>query len=208
MRYLIGILALVAIGSTVAPSWAQEPAAARMIVLCSGNDIASNDILYQYMDTIDLSALEALANSQEEVIPFQDLIPHLPDALPGWSAGDPDGMLVSMGEVSYSLASRDYDKDGAEDDVNAIIWDTLNQEMGPWYVFWYGAFSFETSEGFARSTTYKGHSGWEQRDYSDNSGALVVGLGFSEPVPEAFGATFAGILIGGAFLTLRRNSAH
>jgi hypothetical protein len=208
MRHLTGILISLAVASALVPSWAQEPAAARMIVLASGNDMASNDILYQYMDTVDLGALEALAAAHGEVIPFQDLIPHLPDALPGWSAGDPDGMMMSMGEVSYSLATRDYEKDGAEDDVEVIIWDTLNQQMGPWYVFWYGAYSFETSEGYARTTTYKGRPAWEQRDYSDNSGTLVVGLDFAQPVPEAAVASFAGILVGGAAIPLRRKFAR
>lgn len=168
-------------------SLAQEPVGARMIVFVSGTSIASNEILFQYADRMDLKAIESLGKAHEGAVPFATMIPYLPSALAGWTAGEPQGMFMDMGTTSYSFATNEYTKDGADDDVTVIIWDTVNQQIGPWYAFWYGIISFETTEGYARSTTYKGYPAWEQRTYEDNSGGLAIGLSLA-PVPEIGGA--------------------
>lgn len=173
---------LISFGSGVS---AQQTVGARMIAAISGNDIASNDVLFQFADLMDLSALESLTQSQGgQAVDFNILISHLPSPPAGWTAGEPQGMLVSTVAGSYSFASRDYNRDGAEDEVTVVIWDTANQQMGPWYAFWYGIISYETTEGYARSTIYKGYPAWETRTYEDESGALVIGVSTTSPIPE------------------------
>ena len=183
-RYLTAILVLSVGIFTMHNALAEEPMGARMIVMIDGSDIASNQILYQYMDLVDLNALISLANAHEtKAVPFGDLISQLPEPMSGWTGDKPDGMLLNMGTFAYSFGSRDYTKDGAEDDVTVMLWDTVGEQMGPWFAFWYGAMSIETTEGFIKHGTYKGYNSVEQRTYADNSGNLIVGLSMA-PMPE------------------------
>lgn len=183
-RYLTAVLVLSVGIFTMHNALAEEPMGARMIVMIDGSDIASNQILYQYMDLVDLNALISLSNAHEtKAVPFGDIISQLPEPISGWTGDTPDGMLLNMGTFAYSLSSRDYTKDGAEDDVTVMIWDTVGEQMGPWFAFWYGGMSIETNELFIKHGTYKGYNSVEQRVYADNSGYLLVGLSMA-PIPE------------------------
>lgn len=180
--FLIGLVLACCLAT---PVTANEEQGARMVVMVNGDDIESNDILRQYMDGVDLSALRSLADaSGGQAVDFNELISHLPDPLSGWTGLDPTGMMMNTGEGTYSFATREYQKDGADDEVNALIWDTQYLEMGPWFVYWSGAYSWESTEGYMRSTTYKGYPAWESRDYGDQSGVLVVGVVMQQQVPE------------------------
>jgi len=66
-----------------------------------------------------------------------------------------------------------------------VIWDTVNQQTGPWYAFWYGEkIIFETNDAYARSREVKGYPAWEYRDKKQNEGWLGIGLVMATPVPE------------------------
>jgi len=179
---LLVLSGLLCIGSVLGQG---EPVGARMMIIVTGSDIPANDILYAYADKMDLHAIEGLARAHpDEEIPFQDLIAKLPDALAGWTAADPTGMNMEMMGMKYSFGSRDYDKDGADDSVTVVIYDTTNQTLGPWAGFWYGKFQYQSSEGYGKWTTYKGYPAWEQRTYDGNEGTLVIGLAPTSPIPE------------------------
>jgi len=180
--FLIGLVLACCLAT---PVMANDEQGARMVVMVNGDDIESNDILRQYMDRVDLPALRSLADaSGDQAVDFNELISHLPDPPSGWTGREPTGMLMNTGEGAFSFGTREYQKDGADDEVNAVIWDTQYLEMGPWFVYWSGAYSWESTEGYMRSTTYKGYPAWESRDYGDQSGILVVGVVMQQQVSE------------------------
>ncbi len=181
---LIGLFTSAVVG--VAAVSAAEIVGARMAVFIEGDDIGSNQILFDYAKAMNLAAIEALGKAYPgSAVPFAELIKKLPEPLSGWTGDEPEGGQITVPGLSYSFAQRDYHKSGAEDDVSVIIYDTMEQQAGPWYGVWAGwGFSWETTEGYARSTTVSGYPAWETRDYKDNSGVLAIGLVLA-PVPEA-----------------------
>ncbi len=185
MRSTMLLIALVLIGALPDLVTANEGQDARIVVMVNGDSISSNHVLFQYMDGMDLPALKRLAAaSWNQPVDYNDLISHLPTPMSGWIGLDPSGMLMNTGEGEFSFATREYHKDGADDEVKAVIWDTRNQEMGPWFVYWSGAHAWESTEGYMRSTTYKGYEAWESRDYGDQSGVLTVGLKSYDGSPD------------------------
>ena len=173
--------------------------------MVSGESIPSTGVLYQYIDSMDLGAIENLAaNAPTQIIPFQDLMALLPQPLQGWTADSPQGMVLNTGTFSYSFASIEFQKTGGEDAVTVVVWDTVGEQMGPWFAFWYASgFYYENQEGYLKSITYKGYRGVEQRDHTDNSGHLVVGLTKETPIPE-MGVLGILALVSGGLLLLRR----
>ncbi len=207
---VVGLLLSVAVGTGALVS-AQEAVGARMAVFINGDDIDSNQILFDYAAAMNLAAIEALDKAHPgEAVAFTLLIAKLPDPLAGWTGDDPSGAKIDMMGVSYSFAQRDYTKSEAEDSVSVIIYDTMSQQAGPWFGIWQGwGFSWETTEGYARSTTVFGYPAWETRDYDGKSGLLAIGLAVA-PIPEggftiAF-AVIALIAMAGSWRTVRNRT--
>ena len=194
--------------ATIVPSFAEEAPVSRMLVMISGQPIPSMNVLYQYADAMDLGAIENLAKDKPtEIIPFQDLIAHLPQPLQGWTADVPEGMILSTGTYSYSFATDEYERTGGEDAVTVVIWDTVGEQMGPWFAFWYASgFYYENQDGYLKAISYKGYRGVEQRDHTDNSGHLVLGLVKEAPIPEIGALGIIALATGGLILRRRKVS--
>jgi len=193
---LIGLFVSAVVGATAVS--AAEVVGARMAVFVEGDDIDSNQILFDYVKAMNLGAIEALDKAhQGAAVPFAELIAKLPEPLAGWTGDEPDGALVSAMGFTYSLGERNYEKTGAEDDVTVVIYDTMGQQAGPWFAVWMGwGFSYETTEGYGKTTTVSGYPAWETRDYSSKSGLLAVGLALA-PIPETGLIAFATLILGG-----------
>jgi len=182
----------------------EEKKGARIIVVIQGDYTKSNDILFDYGNAMDLDGINSLAVGHPNgAVPFSDLIGKLPDPLPGWTADDPTGMQMATPTGSYSFAQRDYYKEGADDQVSIVIYDTVQNQFGPWYALWYSAYSWESTEGYGRFTKVKGYPAWEVREYSDNSGYLAIGVGTGTQVSEP-GWLYLLALVPVALLATRR----
>ena len=159
----------------------------RISVIISGDDIASNDVLYDFADKIDLDGIAALASAhQEAMIPSELLHARLPQPVSGWTQTDTDhGQLSWTGGIMFSMAEADYAKTGADATLQVLYYDSVNEASGPWAGWWAGwGFDFENSEGYARSGTYKGHPTWETRDKQGNAGVVAIGLAPGTQIPE------------------------
>jgi hypothetical protein len=177
-----------------------------MLVMLTGESIPSNGVLIQYADSMDMGAIENLAkNRPTQIIPFQELIPYLPQPMQGWTGDSPQGMVLNTGTFSYSFASKEYQKTGGEDTVTVIIWDTVGEQMGPWFAFWYGSgFYYETQDGYLKAINYKGYRAVEQRDHTDNSGHLLIGLVRETQIPEMGLLGILALASGGLLVRLRK----
>jgi len=78
----IGILvaiALVLAGSTACVQVSAQAQTARIVVVVDGDNIASNQILFDYAISMEFGEIESLARSYPtDMIPYAKLIPKLP----------------------------------------------------------------------------------------------------------------------------------
>ncbi len=107
-----------------------------------------------------------------QLVHFDKLIPFLPDPPSGWVAEDPSGMMMSFGGGSWSIADRYYTK--GDDDASIAIIDSAYLSVGPWMI-WEGYFEYETTEGYLKSTNFKGYPAWEEHTKPDHY-ALHIGI--------------------------------
>ncbi len=111
-----------------------------------------------------------------EAVHFSKLIPFLPDAPSGWEGEEPDGMMFTVEEGSWSMASKSYTKSGAEDITAEVgIMDSAFYQVG-WWAAWQGFYAWESTEGYAKTTEVKGLLAWESYTKDGNDYGLYVGI--------------------------------
>ena len=96
-----------------------------------------------------------------EVVHYSKLVPFLPEAPSGWVAEEPSGMMMTLGEWSWSMADRHYTKPGTGAYATIAIVDSAYHLVGPW-MMWGMFFEYEDADGYLKSTTFKGYPAWEQ----------------------------------------------
>ncbi len=111
-----------------------------------------------------------------EAVHFSNLIPLLPDAPSGWEAEEPFGMMYTIEEGTWSMASKSYTKSGAEDITAEVgIMDSAFYQVG-WWAAWQGFYAWESTEGHAKITEVKGLPAWESYTKDGNAYGLYVGI--------------------------------
>lgn len=105
---------------------------------------------------------------------FNDLIPLLPDAPPGWEADDPSGGTFQMEDWSWSQASNDYTNQTTNEYASVTIHDSAYYQGFAWFAAWEYAFEWETTEGYARSTTVKGNPAWKTYNKPDDYALMLL----------------------------------
>lgn len=111
-----------------------------------------------------------------EAVHFSKLIPFLPDAPSGWEGEEPFGMMYTIEEGSWSMATESYTKSGAEDITAEVgIMDSAFYQVGLWTA-WQGFYAWESTEGYAKTTTVKGFPAGEIYDKGSNDYSLYVGI--------------------------------
>ena len=116
---------------------------------------------------------EKPAPGSVQSVHFNKLIEFLPAALSGWTADEPQGFMNTVESGSWSMASRDYTKDTAR--ANVGIMDSAYYEVG-WFSAWKGIYNYESTEGYAKTTTIKGYPALETHSKSSNEYALFVAV--------------------------------
>lgn len=107
-------------------------------------------------------------------VDFHKLLPALPEAPPGWSAGKPEGSTEDAGESKITNVHRDYQKgDGTDAPTTAIS--ILDSVANPEYVAattaaWESSAS--TDEGYTKSVKIEGTPGFETFENEGKHGTL------------------------------------
>jgi PGF-CTERM protein len=121
----------------------------------------------------------AIASAQErsaEVVHFNTLIGFLPRAPSGWDGGEPFGQTFTSGEGTWSMAMESYTKSGNEDITADVgIMDSAYQQVG-WWAAWQGFYSYESTDGYAKTVTVDGYPAWEAYTKDNNQYVLYVGI--------------------------------
>jgi PGF-CTERM protein len=113
-----------------------------------------------------------------QAVHFSTLIEFLPDDPPGWDGEEPEGMMYTIQDGSWSMANKGYTKSGDEDVTAEVgIMDSAFYPVG-WYALWSGpfAFEYESTEGYLKSATVKGYPAKEIYDKETEDYTLLVGI--------------------------------
>ncbi len=123
-----------------------------------------------------LSAAHAqdLPSLVSDVVDFSKLLPLLPEAPDGWKADKPEGSTSDAGGTKLTNVHRDYRKGEGESGPSASI-SILDSAANPEYVEATTAawnYSNTSSEGYSKSVTVDGNSGFETFENDGKHGTL------------------------------------
>ena len=111
-----------------------------------------------------------------QAVSFKNLIKYLPDAPSGWEGEDPDGMTFTVQEGSWSMATKSYSKSGSDDiTADVTITDYAAYILG-WQGAWGTHYSWESTDGYAKTTKVKGYPAWEMYDKDSNEYMLSISI--------------------------------
>ncbi|WP_214041181.1 hypothetical protein [Methanoculleus sp.] len=116
------------------------------------------------------TTVSGAAEGSVSAVPYAALIPFLPGAPAGWTAGEPAGATWTADDGQWTWASRDYSKDDAR--ATVLIQDSAYYDVGYWES-WDSLVAFETTEGYYRQGHVGGHPSWEVFSKPDSYGTWV-----------------------------------
>lgn len=121
----------------------------------------------------------AITSAQEqnaEAVHFNTLIGYLPRAPSGWDGEDPFGQTFTTSEGTWSMAMESYTKSNNDElTADVGIMDSVYQQVG-WWAAWQGFYSYESTDGYAKTVTVEGYPAWESYTKDDNQYVLYVGI--------------------------------
>jgi len=109
-----------------------------------------------------------------KAVDFNLLIPVLPVAPAGWTAGDPEGMTIPEQDGAWTVASRSYSR-GENKQAEVSVMDSAYYDVGAWEG-WGSQSEMTTNEGYVKTGTVAGFPSWESYDKSSKSYDTWVGL--------------------------------
>jgi len=117
---------------------------------------------------------EIPAPGSVQTVHFSKLIELLPAAPSGWTAEEPTGSLITVESGSWSMANKEFTK-GEKGRVNIGIMDSAYYQVG-WFSAWKGLYKWESTEGYATTTTIKGYPAYEVYDKGSNNYGLYINV--------------------------------
>lgn len=117
---------------------------------------------------------ETPAPGEIEPVSFQGMLPLLPDPPSGWEADDPDGFTGNFGEWRWSQVDKDYTNQATDEYVYVAIHDSAFYQGFSWMAAWQYQLEYESTEGYARSSTVAGYPAWEAYDQPDSYTLMVL----------------------------------
>lgn len=111
-----------------------------------------------------------------DVIDYAKLLPILPDAPSGWTAEKPEGSTIDVGGFKITNVHRDYHK-GEGTNAPTVSISILDSAANPDYVTATTATwdqKSETTEGYSKSVTIDGNSGFEAYEKEQKHAVLWV----------------------------------
>lgn len=132
---------------------------------------------------IEIPVPEAAKGLQDEIeamtpvtlVPFEKLLPFLPPAPAGFTAGKGEGEAINTEEDKYAIVSKDYLKDG--DDIRVVIMDAgrVKAKYRP-ILRWVGVVDEDTND-YTKGVNIDGNPGWEHFDRKFKTGNLHLMIG-------------------------------
>jgi PGF-CTERM protein len=122
------------------------------------------------------TAIASGAATTTDAVQFSTLIEFLPDAPSGWTGEEPFGMVYTVEDGTWSMATENYAKSDTEDVTAAVVvTDYAFYTLG-WTAAWKGFHAYETTEGYAKTVTVNGYPAWEVYTKDGGDYALYVGI--------------------------------
>ncbi|UCC60044.1 MAG: hypothetical protein JSW38_05400 [Dehalococcoidia bacterium] len=118
--------------------------------------------------------IPTFAPGEVDPVSFNDLLPFLPEPPPGWEADEPFGGTYQMQEWWWSQVDRDYNNLSTGEYVDISIFDSAYYYGFAWWATMEYAVEWETTEGYAKKTTFKGHRAWKMYDKPDSYSLWVA----------------------------------
>jgi hypothetical protein len=119
-----------------------------------------------------LFAVSTIAQQKVAPVNFRKLLPFLGD-VPGFTPDDkPEGQTVTMGELSYTIASRSY----SSEDKSLTISIYHGPSMAPPYIAFQQMknFQVDSSEELIKSIEIKGFPAIEHYTYEDKDATVMI----------------------------------
>jgi hypothetical protein len=109
-----------------------------------------------------------------QTVHFSKLIELLPAAPSGWTAEEPTGFTYNVESGTWSMANKEYTK-GEKGRVSIGIMDSAYYQVG-WFAAWKGLYKWESTEGYATTTTVKGYPAYEVYSKGNNNYGLYINV--------------------------------
>lgn len=124
--------------------------------------------------TISTTDKEKPAPGSVQAVHFSKLIEFLPEAPSGWTAQEPQGYTNTVESGSWSMANKEFTK-GETGRADIGIMDSAYYEVG-WFSAWNGIYQWESTDGYAKTTTIKGYPAFEMYSKSSNNYVLYINV--------------------------------
>lgn len=105
-----------------------------------------------------------------EPVRFQELEAMLP-TVSGWEMDKPDSERMTS-PIAYSETEATYRKGTATIDVKVVDSGFASMLIAPWSMMLASGYSRESSDGYEKAVTVKGHPGFEKWESEDKDGEL------------------------------------
>jgi len=81
---------------------------------------------------------------------------------------------MSTPEGSWSLVTKEYSKGDSE--ASVTIFDSANLQTVPYWSMWNTFYSYESTEGYAKTVNVGGYPAWEAYDKDSGEYTLFIGI--------------------------------
>jgi hypothetical protein len=141
-------------------------------------------------------------------VPFEAMIPFLPQPPSGWTAEDATGSTYSYEDYAWSNAARNYTNQTTDENVSVSIDDSAYYYGFGWWEAYKNAYSYQTTEGYGRTTTVAGYPAYQM--YTKSMGTyyldVIVGDRFMVSITtenESTLSTFSNLINYGGIAALK-----
>ncbi len=115
--------------------------------------------------------------AQDKAIDYKVLQSKIPNTIKGYTQdGDPDGMNMDMGGMSWSSATKEFSKGDKSLTVTIIDYQGASEMYTGFAMAWGNSMHFEDETNITGTTTVNGFSGVESYDKKDKSSTLILGV--------------------------------
>jgi hypothetical protein len=132
-------------------------------------------------------------------VSFDAMIPFLPEPPSGWTAEDATGSTYTMEDYAWSYAAREYTNQTTDENVSVSINDSAYYYGFGWWETYKNAYSYQTTDGYGRTTTVAGYPAYQM--YTKSMGQyyldVIVGDRFMVSITtekEPTLSTFSGLI--------------